>query len=70
MRLYIMACSAALLASLRVNHQPIKIKESIPTPSQPTNKRKRLFEDTNININNKNIIKQAIKDPFFGSEDI
>ena len=34
-RLYIMAARAAVLASLRVNHQPIRRKDMKPTPSQP-----------------------------------
>ena len=36
-RLKIMAWRAAVLASGRVNHQPISIKDIMPTPSQPIN---------------------------------
>lgn len=34
-RLYKMACRAAVLASVRPYHQPIRRKDMIPTPSQP-----------------------------------
>lgn len=34
-RLYKTACSAAVLASARAYHQPIRRKDMIPTPSQP-----------------------------------
>jgi len=34
-RLYKMAWRAAVLASARPNHQPIRRKDIIPTPSQP-----------------------------------
>lgn len=69
-RLYIIACIADLLASDRVNHHPIKIKDIIPTPSQPTNRTNRLFEETSNIINNKNKVKVLIKEPFFGSVDM
>lgn len=35
MRLYRIACSAAVLASVRPYHQPISKKDIMPTPSQP-----------------------------------
>lgn len=35
MRLYRIACNAAVLASARPYHQPISRKDIIPTPSQP-----------------------------------
>lgn len=35
MRLYRMACRAAVFASARLYHQPISRKDMIPTPSQP-----------------------------------
>lgn len=35
MRLYKIACNAAVLASVRPYHQPISRKDMIPTPSQP-----------------------------------
>lgn len=37
MRLYKMACRAAVLASVRPNHQPISKNDMIPTPSHPMN---------------------------------
>lgn len=36
-RLYRTACRAAVLASVRPNHQPISMKDIIPTPSHPIN---------------------------------
>lgn len=36
-RLYRTACRAAVLASARPYHQPIKRKDMMPTPSQPMN---------------------------------
>ena len=36
-RLYKTACKAAVLASARAYHQPIRRKDIIPTPSQPMN---------------------------------
>lgn len=36
-RLYKTACSAAVLASARAYHQPIRRKDMIPTPSHPMN---------------------------------
>lgn len=67
-RLYIMAWIAALLASPRENHQPIKMKERMPTPSQPINKVKRFLADTRRSIKKRNIIKVFKKADFFGSE--
>lgn len=69
-RLYMMACRAALLASARVNHHPIRIKESIPTPSQPINKRNKLLADTRINIKKRKKIRVLKNAWFFGSPDI
>lgn len=66
-RLYIIACRAALLASARVNHQPIRIKESIPTPSQPINNKNKLLADTKINIKKRKNIKVLKNAWFFGS---
>lgn len=37
MRLYRMACSAAVLASVRPYHQPISRNDIMPTPSHPMN---------------------------------
>lgn len=42
-RLYRMACRAAVLASVRAYHQPISRKDMIPTPSQPMNSRSMLL---------------------------
>lgn len=36
-RLYKIACRAAVLASVRPYHQPINRKDMIPTPSHPIN---------------------------------
>ena len=56
-RLYKIACSAAVLASARPYHQPINIKDIIPTPSQPMNSWKRLLAVTKIIIVIRNISK-------------
>ena len=69
-RLYIMACSAALLASLRVNHQPINTKDKMPTPSQPMKSKNSLLEDTNISIRSKKSRREFINFPLEGSEAI
>lgn len=45
-RLYTTAWRAAVLASARPYHQPIKRKDMMPTPSQPINNWKRLFAVT------------------------
>lgn len=37
MRLYKIACSAAVLASVRPYHHPISRNDIMPTPSQPMN---------------------------------
>lgn len=36
-RLYTTACRAAVLASARPPHQPIRRKDMMPTPSHPIN---------------------------------
>jgi len=69
-RLYITASRAALLASFRVVHHLIKRKDKKPTPSHPKNIRKRLFEQVNINIFNKNIVKRRKNLVDFGSSPI
>lgn len=43
-----------MLASGRVNHQPINIKDIIPTLSQPTNSWNMLLAVTSVNMANKN----------------
>lgn len=45
-RLYRMACRAAVFASARPYHQPIRRKDIIPTPSQPINSWNRLLAVT------------------------
>lgn len=50
MRLYRIACSAAVLASARPYHQPISRKDIMPTPSQPMKSWKILLAVTRINI--------------------
>lgn len=47
-RLYKTACSAAVFASARPYHQPIRRKDIIPTPSQPMNSWNMLFAVTRI----------------------
>ena len=48
MRLYRMACSAAVLASVRPYHHPISRNDIIPTPSQPINSWNMLLAVTRI----------------------
>lgn len=54
-RLYKIACNAAVLASVRLYHQPISRKDIIPTPSQPINSWKMLLAVTRIIIVIRNI---------------
>ena len=54
MRLYRIACSAAVLASVRPCHHPISRNDMIPTPSHPINSWKRLLAVTRIIIVIKN----------------
>lgn len=49
-RLYRTACKAAVLASERPNHHPIRRKDIIPTPSQPIKSCIRLLAETRIII--------------------
>ena len=56
-RLYRTACRAAVLASVRPNHQPISIKDMMPTPSHPMNNWKRLLAETRIIIVSRNVIR-------------
>lgn len=49
-RLYRIACKAAVLASVRAYHQPISRNDIIPTPSQPMNSWNRLLAVTRIII--------------------
>jgi hypothetical protein len=59
---------AELLASDRVNHQLIKTKDIIPTPSQPIKRTNSFLEATKININKINNISVFINKFFFGSD--
>lgn len=55
MRLYRIACRAAVLASARPYHQPISRNDMIPTPSHPINNWNRLLAVTRIIMVIKNI---------------
>lgn len=48
MRLYKIACRAAVLASVRPYHHPINRKDIIPTPSHPMKSWNRLLADVKI----------------------
>lgn len=50
MRLYKIACRAAVFASARPYHHPMSRNDMIPTPSQPMNSWKRLFAVTRMSI--------------------
>lgn len=50
MRLNKMACRAAVLASVRPYHHPIKRKDIMPTPSHPMKSWNRLLEVTKMVI--------------------
>lgn len=47
-RLYRIACRAAVLASVRPYHQPMSRKDMMPTPSHPMKSWNKLFEVTRI----------------------
>lgn len=49
-RLYRIACRAAVFASARPYHHPISRNDIIPTPSQPMNSWNRLFAVTRMSI--------------------
>lgn len=68
MRLYRMACKAAVLASARPYHHPMSKNDMIPTPSQPMNSWNRLLAVTKIIIVIRNI-SRYLKNRFtLGSE--
>lgn len=67
-RLYRIAWRAAVLASVRPPHQPIRRKDIIPTPSQPIKSWKRLFAVTRIIIVIKNSNRYLKKRLIWGSE--
>lgn len=50
MRLYKIACRAAVLASVRPYHHPISRNDIIPTPSHPMNSWNRLLAEVKISI--------------------
>lgn len=54
-RLYRIACRAAVLASVRPCHQPMRRNDIIPTPSHPINSWKRLLAVTKISMVIRNI---------------
>lgn len=54
-RLYKTACRAAVLASARPYHQPIRRKDMIPTPSQPIKIWNMLLAVTRIIMAIKNV---------------
>lgn len=68
MRLYKMACKAAVFASVRPYHQPIRRKDMIPTPSHPINNWNRLLAEVRIIIVIRNISRYLMKRLMCGSE--
>lgn len=50
MRLYRIACRAAVFASARPYHHPISRNDMIPTPSHPINNWNKLFAVTRISM--------------------
>lgn len=67
-RLYKMACRAAVFASARPYHHPISRKDIIPTPSQPMKSWNRLLAVVKMIIVIKNISRYLINRLRFGSE--
>lgn len=67
-RLYRMACRAAVLASVRPYHQPIRRNDIIPTPSHPINNWNKLLDVTRIIIVIRNISRYLKKRLIWGSE--
>lgn len=67
-RLYSTACKAAVLASARPYHQPIRRKDIIPTPSQPMNSWNMLFAVTRIIIAIRKISRYLKNRGIIGSE--
>lgn len=56
-RLYRIAWSAAVLASARPYHHPIRRKDMIPTPSHPMKSWNRLLAEVRISM----VIKKSIR---------
>lgn len=69
-RLYSTACRAAVLASARPCHQPIRRKDMMPTPSHPMNSRNMLFATVSVNMAIRNISRYEKNLLMWGSEDI
>lgn len=67
-RLYRMACRAAVLASDREYHHPINRNDIIPTPSHPINSWSMLLAVTRIIIVIKNVRRYRKNRLMFGSE--
>lgn len=67
-RLYRMACRAAVFASVRPYHHPISRKDIIPTPSQPMKSWNRLLAVVKIIIVIKNVRRYLMNRSRLGSE--
>lgn len=67
-RLYKMACRAAVLASVRPYHQPISRNDMMPTPSQPIKSWNRLLAVTRIIMVIRNRRRYLKKRLMLGSE--
>lgn len=68
MRLYRMACRAAVFASARPYHHPISRKDMIPTPSQPMKSWNRLLAVVKMIMVIKNINRYLMNRFRLGSE--
>lgn len=67
-RLYRMACRAAVFASARPCHHPINKNDIMPTPSQPMNSWNRLLAVVRMIIVIKNVNRYLMNRSRFGSE--
>lgn len=63
-----MAWSAAVLASARPCHQPMRRNDMIPTPSHPINRRNMLFAIVRVNIAMRKIRRKVKNFMIKGSE--
>lgn len=68
MRLYRIACRAAVLASVRPYHHPIRRKDMIPTPSHPINSWNKLLADVKMIIVIRNVRRYLTNRSRCGSE--
>lgn len=68
MRLYRMACKAAVFASDRPYHHPISRNDIIPTPSQPTNSWNKLLAEVRMTMVIRNRRRYLINRSRLGSE--